>query len=74
MAMTDARPTLHGRPLSGPPLWYGPEMARRTDWLRPLTSAEIEALGTAAARLDASGIDVAAIVKLAKDVNLVPTN
>ncbi len=46
---------------NGPQLWYGPEMAARTDWIRPLTEAEIAALEAAVARLDATGIDIAAI-------------
>src|SRR4051812_18341736 len=49
------------RPLSGPPLWYGPELAARRDWIRPLTAAEIAALEAAVARLDGTGIDIAAI-------------
>jgi len=56
MAMTE--------PLSrvqGPALWYGPDLARRTDWLRPLTADEIAALEAASARLAASAIDLAAI-------------
>ena len=46
---------------SGPPLWYGPEMAARDDWIQHLTAAEIAALEAAVARLDATGIDIAAI-------------
>ncbi|WP_431267158.1 TauD/TfdA family dioxygenase [Dankookia sp. P2] len=46
---------------SGPPLWYGPEMAARSDWTRHLTAAEVAALEAAVARLDATGIDIAAI-------------
>ncbi len=49
------------RPLAGPPLWYGPDMAARTDWIRPLAEAEIGALEAAVARLDATGIDIANI-------------
>ncbi|MDN3566024.1 TauD/TfdA family dioxygenase, partial [Paeniroseomonas aquatica] len=48
-------------PVSGPFVWYGPEMARRTDWVRPLTPAEITELETAVERLDATGIDIAEI-------------
>src|SRR4051812_27135050 len=46
---------------SGPQLWYGPEMAAHDDWIRHLTAAEIAALEAAVARLDATGIDIAAI-------------
>jgi Taurine catabolism dioxygenase TauD, TfdA family len=49
------------QPVTGPALWYGAEMTRRTDWVRPLTEAEIAELGAAVARLDATGIDIAAI-------------
>src|SRR5262245_9149296 len=49
------------KPLSGPQVWYGPEMAARTDWIRPLTTPEIDELETAVMRLDATGIDIAAI-------------
>ena len=48
-------------PLTGPQVWYGPDMAARTDWIRPLTPAEIAELEAAVTRLDATGIDIAAI-------------
>ena len=49
------------QPVSGRNVWYGPEMARRTNWIRPLSAAEIDAFETAVGRLDASGVDIAAI-------------
>lgn len=49
------------RPLSGPQVWYGPEIAARTDWIRPLSAAEMNELAAAVTRLDATGIDIAAI-------------
>ena len=49
------------KPLAGPQVWYGREMAKRTDWIRPLTAAEIAELEAAVKRLDATGIDIAAI-------------
>jgi len=49
------------RPVSGPFVWYGPEMAGRKDWIRPLSPAEVAELEAAVARLDASGIDIAEI-------------
>src|SRR5438132_965465 len=55
-------------PLRGPQVWYGPEMAARTDWIRPLTRAEVDELETAVMRLDATGIDIAAIGP--KDLNV----
>src|SRR4029077_19706136 len=49
------------KPLSGPQVWYGRDMAKRTDWIRPLTSTEIDELEAAVAELDQTGIDIAAI-------------
>lgn len=49
------------RAVHGPAVWHGPAMARRTDWQRPLTDAEIAELDAAVRALDAGGIDVAAI-------------
>ena len=49
------------QPVKGPQAWYGAEMAQRTDWLRPLREAEIEELHAAVRKLDATGIDIAAI-------------
>ena len=47
--------------LSGPQVWYGRDMAKRTDWIRPLTPAEISEFEAAVAALDETGIDIAAI-------------
>jgi hypothetical protein len=49
------------RPVSGPFVWYGPEMAKRTDWIRPLSPGEVDELEAAVRRLDATGIDIADI-------------
>jgi len=49
------------RPVHAEHAWRGPDMARRSDWIRPLTAAEIEAMAQAVERLDATGIDIAAI-------------
>jgi TfdA family taurine catabolism dioxygenase TauD len=49
------------RPAAGPFVWTGPEMRRRTDWIRALTGAEIAELEAAVAALDATGMDIAAI-------------
>jgi hypothetical protein len=49
------------RPISGSCAWYGPEMAKRTDWIRPLSAAEVDELEAAVRRLDATGIDIAEI-------------
>ena len=48
-------------PVRGAHVWHGPEMARRKDWMRPLTATEVEAMDVAVRRLDASGIDIADI-------------
>ena len=49
------------RPVTTAHAWRGPDMAARTDWIRPLTAAEITALDAEVRRLDSSGIDIAAI-------------
>jgi hypothetical protein len=59
--MTAAIQDAELRPIDGPAVWHGPAMARRTDWQRPLTDAEIAELDAAVRALDVSGIDVAAI-------------
>jgi Taurine catabolism dioxygenase TauD, TfdA family len=41
--------------------WYGPEMATRSDWLLPLSPAEIAEVEAAARALAASEADIAAI-------------
>lgn len=53
--------TLALRPVAGPALWYGPDLARRTDWLRPLTDREVAALAAASARLTEGDRDLATI-------------
>ncbi len=37
--------------ITGPSAWYGPEMAARTDWIEPLSPAEISEIELAAERL-----------------------
>jgi hypothetical protein len=46
---------------TGAAAWYGPEMAKRTDWLMALSPAEIDEIETAARTLAARGTDIAAI-------------
>jgi len=46
---------------TGPAAWYGPEMARRTDWAMPLTEAEIAEVETATKALASREADIAAI-------------
>jgi hypothetical protein len=48
--------------------WYGPEMAKRSDWLMPLAPAEIAEVEAAAKALVAREADIAAI--MAKDFPL----
>ena len=59
--MNVAAPPAQLRPVSGPFVWRGPEMAERTDWIRPLAPAEVAELEAAVAQLDATGIDIAEI-------------
>ena len=49
------------RPVSGPAVWHGPELAGRKNWIRPLAPAEVAALEAAVLRLEATGIDIARI-------------
>ena len=56
MDAADSLQMMHGQQV-----WYGRDLATRADWVRPLTDAEITALETAVARLDATGIDIADI-------------
>jgi hypothetical protein len=50
------------RPVTGPFVWTGPGMRQRpSDWIRPLTPAQIAELEQAVAALEAASIDIAAI-------------
>jgi hypothetical protein len=53
---------------TGPAAWYGAEMAKRSDWLMPLSAAEIGEIEAATRALVARGADIAAIT--AKDFPL----
>lgn len=46
---------------TSPAAWYGPDMARRDDWLMPLADGEIAEIETATKGLAATGTDIAAI-------------
>ncbi len=48
-------------PVAGENVWKGPNMARRRDWIRVLSAAEIEGMDATVRRLDAAGIDIADI-------------
>ena len=41
--------------------WYGPDMAKRSDWLMPLSAAEIAEVESAATTLARREADIAAI-------------
>lgn len=49
------------KPVGGDAVWYGADMARRSDWSRDFTQSELAALDSAARALDESGMDIAAI-------------
>lgn len=38
-------------PIAGPSAWYGPEVARRADWIEPLSPAELREIESASRRL-----------------------
>jgi len=46
---------------TGPAAWYGPEMAKRTDWIVPLTPDDIAEIGAVTRPLVAREADIAAI-------------
>jgi len=47
--------------ITGPSAWYGPEMVRRTDWLEPLSPAEVDEIEAAMRAVAARDLDLAAI-------------
>ncbi len=49
--------------ITGPSVWYGPEMARRTDWIHTLDAADIAEIEAAMHPLAAAERDVANIAK-----------
>ncbi|MCC7273700.1 MAG: TauD/TfdA family dioxygenase [Alphaproteobacteria bacterium] len=48
---------------AGPAAWYGPDMARRDDWLLRLDAAEIAEIDANARRLAAAGADIARLTR-----------
>src|SRR5690348_14069550 len=46
---------------TGAAAWYGPEIAKRSDWLMPLSAAEIVEIDTAAKALAEREADIASI-------------
>jgi hypothetical protein len=47
--------------IAGLSAWYGPEMARRTDWVHTLTDAEVGEVEAAVRRMEETGLDPAAL-------------
>src|SRR5438876_12444045 len=43
--------------ITGPSAWYGPDMAARTDWIEPLSQADISEIEVASQRLAQRGVD-----------------
>ncbi|MEX2220216.1 MAG: TauD/TfdA family dioxygenase [Candidatus Rokuibacteriota bacterium] len=48
--------TLTDRPISGPMVWHGQELARSTDWIRPLSSAALDEIDAALRAVQARGL------------------
>jgi hypothetical protein len=46
---------------TGPAAWYGPDMARRSDWIVPLSAADIGEIDAAVRPLAARAADIAAV-------------
>jgi hypothetical protein len=46
---------------TGAAAWYGPDVAKRTDWLMPLSPAQVDEIETTTKALAARGADIAAI-------------
>ncbi|HEU4391017.1 MAG TPA: hypothetical protein VFV34_24640, partial [Blastocatellia bacterium] len=47
--------------IEGPSAWYGPEVARRTDWIEYLSRTEVQEVERAAKRLASKSGDIVAI-------------
>ncbi len=56
-------PTDALRPASGPAVWYGPAMARQSDWLHQLQPDQVDTLEAAATRLLRDGRDIASVTR-----------
>src|SRR5215469_11349031 len=48
--------TIGTRPLIGPAAWHGRDMARSTDWIRPISAAAVTELDAALAAVKARGL------------------
>jgi hypothetical protein len=49
-------PTVAAQPLTGAAVWHGRDLARSTDWVRPISSAAVAELEAALARVKARGL------------------
>ena len=52
---------MHYEPVGGPGVWYGRELARRDDWIRHFTGAEIAELEAAIAAARGAGVPIAGL-------------
>ncbi len=52
---------MHYEPVGGPGVWYGRELARRDDWIRHFTAAEIAELEAAIAAAREAGVPLAGL-------------
>lgn len=48
---------------AGPAAWYGPDMAQRTDWILPLSDADLSEIDAATRKLVARASDIARITR-----------
>jgi TfdA family taurine catabolism dioxygenase TauD len=53
------------QPVSGPGVWYGRDLQRRSDWIRPFGAAELAELDAAVRAFKAGGTPLAAISRAA---------
>jgi hypothetical protein len=60
-ALPAAQPASDLPLFDGAQSWYGPDMARRTDWVHAFTPAELAELDAAVRRADAGGRDIVAL-------------
>jgi TfdA family taurine catabolism dioxygenase TauD len=48
--------TLGDRPIQGPMVWHGQELARATDWIRPLSAAAVDEIDAALREVERRGL------------------
>src|SRR6185369_2213882 len=61
----DSSPAIDGLPppVTGPSVWYGPDVERRTDWIHILSSSDVAEVEKAMRPLVACEADIARITK-----------